>query len=195
MIVIGIDPGLNGAIARINGSESSVWDLPTMTVDRNGKARRAINPDALARMLKDIVGIQRDGDAVVCVERAQSSSQMGVTSSFNYGSGYGLIIGVLAAIAVPRKTVPPATWKRAMGLIQHGTPKIGRAKAGSKHTALELARRLYPALAAQLSREGDHNRAEAVLIAHYACEEHEGGALFRGEPAIAPKSQLTQMDF
>jgi len=40
--VIGIDPGLSGAVAVLYGDTLRVVDMPTMTVERNGKAKRQV---------------------------------------------------------------------------------------------------------------------------------------------------------
>jgi hypothetical protein len=42
--IIGIDVGLNGAIAMMRGETlTGVVDMPTVTLDRNGKAKRQIS--------------------------------------------------------------------------------------------------------------------------------------------------------
>ena len=48
---IGIDPGLSGAVAIISDDSLKVFDMPTMTVDRNGKAKRQVSANELAELL------------------------------------------------------------------------------------------------------------------------------------------------
>lgn len=84
--------------------------------------------------------------------------KQGVSSTFQTGYGYGVIIGVLASLAIPYHEVSPGVWKRAMGLV--GTDKAA---------ARALARSWWPTAA--LSRVKDHGRAEALLIARYGQKE------------------------
>ena len=53
MIYIGIDPGLNGAIAFLDTEKGhlSVVDMPTFEVKRNNKAKREVSPHGLADVL------------------------------------------------------------------------------------------------------------------------------------------------
>jgi hypothetical protein len=40
---IGVDPGLSGAIAVMSSESLKIFDMPTMTVERNGKAKRQVS--------------------------------------------------------------------------------------------------------------------------------------------------------
>ena len=53
MIFIGIDPGLNGAIAFLNVEKGhlSVVDMPTFEVKRNNKLKREVSPHGIADVL------------------------------------------------------------------------------------------------------------------------------------------------
>ena len=48
---IGIDPGLSGAIAVLTDDTLQIHDMPVMTVDRNGKAKRQVSANDLAELL------------------------------------------------------------------------------------------------------------------------------------------------
>ena len=51
---LGIDVGLNGAIALVvDGELVSVVDMPTVTLDRNGKAKRQVSVPELVQIVKD----------------------------------------------------------------------------------------------------------------------------------------------
>lgn len=135
-IIIGIDPGVTGAIGWLRGGLfSTVADMPG-------------NPADLADLL-------RGNEGVFIVEQAQAMPKQGVSSTFKTGQGYGQILGVLAALRLPYRTVTPAVWKRSMGLS-------GKDKDASR----ALARSLWPD--APLGRVKDHGRAEALLIAEWA---------------------------
>jgi hypothetical protein len=53
---IGIDPGLSGAIAIISPENLKIFDMPTMTVDRNGKAKRQVSAIELAEIIYSYTG-------------------------------------------------------------------------------------------------------------------------------------------
>lgn len=191
MIIVGIDPGLNGAIASIDGDDVRIWDLPvaervmsTKTKAGNPKVRRSIDAERLARMLGNDVldNFLEPADAIVFVEWAQASPGISPVAAFNYGEGFGLIRGVLAHLGVPMRLVRSSVWKKALGLTRpKGERDIDDATGfglGDKDAALELARKLYPGIGHGLRLKGNDGRAEALLIAHYGCEqlEEERGA-------------------
>jgi hypothetical protein len=69
----------------------------------------------------------------------------------------GVIQAVLDVAGFESRAVQPQTWKALFGLG-------GADKADS----LSMARTLYPGLAVELRLAKHHNRAEALLIAHFA---------------------------
>ena len=104
---IGIDPGLSGAVAVINGTDSlQLFDMPTMTVERNGKAKRQVSATELAEILYTM----KTESCHVFVERVSAMAGHGVTSVFSFGRSFGMIEGILAALHMPVTYVAPATW-------------------------------------------------------------------------------------
>ena len=146
---IGIDPGLDGAVAVL--PDLAVYDVPTAEVG----GRREYVPVAMARLLRDLT----DGEETVfvAIERVQPFPKAGVVPMFRLGLGLGLWLGVLGALALPYDLVRPQDWKAAM------LPGRQKEKEAGRVRALEL----WPALAAELARKMDHNRADALLIAEY----------------------------
>ena len=67
----------------------------------------------------------------------------------------GAIESVIECLNYPMEQIAPQTWKKQFG--------IGSDKA----KALETARKLYPEAQGDLKRQKDHNRSEAVLLAHW----------------------------
>lgn len=160
MIVIGIDPGLTGACAFINTrtNAAAVFDLPTMELPGNGMIRRKIDGLALAQLLR--IHAPLDEDAAAFLEQVGvMGGPKGKTNALQIQGSLcrtlGAIEAVLECFRRPPTMVQPQVWKRSYGLA--ADKELARAKAGA----------LYPALAADLKRVKDHNRAEAVLIAHY----------------------------
>lgn len=146
---IGIDPGATGAIAIIWGdTDVDIHDWP-------GDER------ALDSLLIRIA----DSCTVECavLEYQQAMPGQGVTSMFKLGVNYGMWLSAIAARQWPLKIVRPSCWKKGFGY----PPK---EKADGKQHSLTLARQMYPQAARLLARKKDHNRAEALLLAHYAKE-------------------------
>jgi crossover junction endodeoxyribonuclease RuvC len=154
---IGIDPGLSGAIAIISPENLKIFDMPTMTVERNGKAKRQVSAAELAEMLYLYSG----RDCHVYCERVSAMAGQGVTSVFSFGRSFGMIEGILAAFKMPVTFVPPATWVKAVGR--------GQGKDASRARAMEL----FPSDQDQFKRVKDDGRADAALIAYWG-SRHAG---------------------
>jgi crossover junction endodeoxyribonuclease RuvC len=148
---IGIDPGLSGAIAVITDDTLQIHDMPVMTVDRNGKAKRQVSANELAELLNLYAG----KDCHVYVERVSAMAGQGVTSVFSFGRSFGMIEGILAALKMPVTFVAPATWTRAIGRSP--------GKDASRARAMEL----FPNYEYFFKRVKDDGRADAALIAHW----------------------------
>ena len=154
---IGIDPGLSGAIAIISTESLKIFDMPTMTVERNGKAKRQVSASELAEMLYLYSG----RDCHVYCERVSAMAGQGVTSVFSFGRSFGMIEGILAAFKMPVTFVPPATWVKAVGR--------GQGKDASRARAMEI----FPSDQDQFKRVKDDGRADAALIAYWG-SRHAG---------------------
>lgn len=149
MLVVGIDPGLTGAIGVV-GDELRVTDMPVRTL-RSG---RSVCPHGIADVMRGIA--MHAGTLQVYVESSSARPGQGVSSTCNTCRGAGLIEGVLAALDIRYTLVPASAWKRNLGLL-------GAPKQASRSRAMQL----FPGLSDQLTRVKDHGRAEALLIAEY----------------------------
>jgi crossover junction endodeoxyribonuclease RuvC len=146
--IIGIDVGLNGAIAMLNGeSLHDVVDMPTVTLDRNGKAKRQISIPELVAIIDDF-----KPDEAYC-ERVFAMSGQGVTSVFSFGRSLGAIEGILGARLIKTTLVTPQAWQKAMG--------VSGGKDGARARAMEV----FPWSAGLFKRVKDDGRADAALIA------------------------------
>ena len=155
---VGIDPGLSGAIARLDGvsGEVRIEDVPTFEIKRNGKAKREIDYHSLARILDDMT--KEPGTRIV-IELVSSMPGQGVSSVFAFGKAFGVLIGVSAATFCPIEFVSPAKWKREMG--------VTASKDGSRAKASMM----FPRYSDMWRRAKDDGRAEALLIALYASRQ------------------------
>lgn len=159
-VYVGIDPGLDGAIAIIDldRTEVLVCDTPTIGVDKPSGHRREYNEGMMRSIIQGF--ISRVGGSpmrVECgLENVHAMPGQGVRSMFTMGVGSGTWRGMLAMAGVPYKLVTPQTWKKYHGLI-------GSDKEASRLLAIQG----HPNVADRLARKKDHGRAEALLLADF----------------------------
>ena len=153
MIIIGIDPGINGAISIIENKKIlEVYDTPTMIDGKKNK--RQINSAQVTNIIKERINDEKEG--IVVVEQVNAMPGQGVTSMFNFGQSFGVIKGICAALSLPIYFVRPTKWKKHFNLIKTN-------KDASRTKVIEA----YPELSSKLHRKKDSNRADAILIALY----------------------------
>jgi crossover junction endodeoxyribonuclease RuvC len=151
--IIGIDPGISGAIAAYDGSNVYVEDVPTIAIKKTkGKGEKnVINMAGLA----DLFNFMFAGADHAYIERVGPMPGQGVTSMFNFGGAYYALQMGVAMMQTPYTLISPVEWKAKMGLNSDGEK--------SRMRALQL----FPRQAAYFQRKMDHNRAEAGLLAWY----------------------------
>lgn len=153
MSVMGIDPGVKGALALIDpvACTVAVIDMPLEagtkgkdTVSATGvvQAIRAANPDA------------------VFLEKVSASPQMGVTSAFSFGEGFGVVKAGSLALGSSLWLPRPQEWKS-----QTKTPKDKKQATTRASQIVPSCHKLFYG-----PRGGAFDgRAEAVLLAFYGC--------------------------
>jgi crossover junction endodeoxyribonuclease RuvC len=145
---LGIDVGLNGAIALVvDGELISVVDMPTVTLDRNGKAKRQVSVPELVQIVKDFDPTE------AYVEKVFAMAGQGVTSVFSFGRSLGVVEGVLTTLKIKTTLMTPQTWQKGLGMTG--------GKDGSRARAMEL----FPEQTALFKRVKDDGRSDAALIA------------------------------
>lgn len=147
MIYLGIDPGLDGALAAIVPDGLEVYDTPTYR-DEKGKRRYST-----ARMSKVLASLKERGLMFATIEAVHAMPGQGVTSMFSMGYGLGLWHALFVAHEIAWDAVSPQRWKKAFGLDS------------DKDKSRTLAQSLFPG--EFFNRKKDHGRAEAALIAEY----------------------------
>lgn len=161
MILLGIDPGLSGALAWLDhdGNVLAIEDMPTHELKRGGKIKRDIDRHRLAALL-DLSSPHRPGH--VFIEQVGAMPGQGVTSMFAFGKTYGIVLGAVAAKGLPSSEVTPAVWKKRLGL------------ATGKDAARKRASELLPGAAHRWPLVKHDGRAEAALIALYGARSLAG---------------------
>ena len=156
MKIIGIDPGLSGAIAILEHKKVlNIFDMPVMSEGKKNK--KQLNSALLVSLLRE--NIVKDQEAVVVVEQVNAMPGQGVTSMFNFGQTFGAIKGICAALELPIFFVRPSKWKKHFELINS-------SKDSSRTKAIEM----YPKLSNQLTKKKDVNKSDAILIARFFSE-------------------------
>lgn len=159
--IIGIDPGLHGAIAVLwPDGHLDVRDTPTAVVK---KTKREYLTGGMAAVVREVVALSPDATAVL--ERGIAMPRQSSSTTYTTGRGGGLWEGLLAGMGVGYELVEPRKWKRAMGLV------TGADKGASR----VLAQRLFPKHAELFSRVKDDGRAEAALMAEFGRRNSAGG--------------------
>jgi crossover junction endodeoxyribonuclease RuvC len=184
---LGIDPGISGAVAVIEGSDVTFYDTPTVQVKAGKSVKNQMDPFACAEIVRKYSN-GPIGSTMVTIEKVapmpsfkgkeegEAPASMGVTSAFNFGWGYGVWIGICATLNVPYMLAHPATWKRRILSDMDKGKDAGRVKA----------MQLYPHIASQLSRKKDHGRADSLLLARY-------GQLMQGEMPATVEPMATTL--
>ena len=158
MIIVGIDPGIAGAICFFsNGNVIDVIDMPTMAEGKKNK--KQVNGRQIFNEIKFVKNKFLNEDIEVVVEQVSAMPGQGVTSMFNFGQTFGAIKGVCAALGLPIFFVRPSKWKKHFELINS-------SKDSSRTKAIEM----YPSLSNDLSKKKDVNKSDAILIARFFSE-------------------------
>ena len=142
---MGIDPGLKGGIAYITKGGTAAIPMPVTGGDIDGHQ--------IAAHLRDI------SPTIVIIEKVHSMPKQGVSSTFKFGMGYGLVIGVCETLGIPYRLVTPQAWKK--------TVLAGTAK--DKNSAVAFVRRAFPAidLSPGRKRVPHDGMADAMCLAEY----------------------------
>ena len=155
MRIIGIDPGLSGAIAVLD--DLKIFDLFDMPIMPEGKKNKnQLNSAQLVNIIKRHI---HTNSTFVIVEQVSAMPGQGVTSMFNFGQTFGAIKGISATLKLPIFFVRPSKWKKHFELIN-------ASKDSSRTRAIEM----YPKLSNQLSKKKDVNKSDAILIARFFSE-------------------------
>ena len=156
MKIIGIDPGLSGAIAFLEDNKVlGIFDMPVMSEGKKNK--KQLNSAQLVNIFRE--NMNNEEETIVVVEQVNAMPGQGVTSMFNFGQTFGAIKGVCAALNLPIFFVRPSKWKKYFELLNS-------SKDASRTKVIEM----YPKLSNQLTKKKDVNKSDAILIAKFYSE-------------------------
>jgi crossover junction endodeoxyribonuclease RuvC len=160
-MIVGIDPGLSGALFFLDPNQPSIGeaiDIPVHLLTRGGKKKRELDIAGLI----GILSLCRLTHAFV--EQVGAMPGQGVSGVFAFGKVFGILLGVIASRSIPLSLVPAVSWKRVLG--------VPRAKDGARARASQL----LPEAGHQWPLRKHDGRAEAALIALYGARQLSGSA-------------------
>jgi len=151
MRVLGIDPGLQGALATWDGKQLTVIDVPIVKARARGNE---INLPALADVVRKLTPFD-----FAYVERNSVRPKEGISSAQKNGLVAGILLGCVAMCCRKIERRTPTQWKRDMNLTKD--------KNYSRTRAIEE----FPDYYDLFARKKDHGRAEAALLALYGYKQ------------------------
>ena len=153
MIIIGIDPGVSGAICILtDGKITEIYDMPTMIDGKKNK--KQVNGAEITNIInKELVN---EKDINVVIEHVSAMPGQGVTSMFNFGQSFGVLKGICAALKLSVHFIRPVKWKKHFNLIN-------TEKDASRTKVIEV----FPYISSKISKKKDANKADAILIARF----------------------------
>ena len=155
MLIIGIDPGISGAICFLkNGKIIDAIEMPSMAEGKKNK--KQVNSSQIFNEISLRIKSLNKNEIKVVIEHVSAMPGQGVTSMFNFGQSFGVLKGLCSAMQLSTYFIRPAKWKKYFGLIK-------TEKDASRTKVIEI----FPYISSQLSRKKDSNKADAVLIASF----------------------------
>jgi crossover junction endodeoxyribonuclease RuvC len=158
--IVGIDPGLHGGIAWTAEEGRLMCAIP-MPIMPKGNDKHDLDLYEIVRWIKGLGKID-----LAVVERATAMPKQGVVSMFTFGKGYGMLLGMLAALDVRVEDAPPITWKK---IILANTAK-------DKDAAIFRTLNLYPHLRESVwydkKKKFPDGVADAVCLVDYGIHRY-----------------------
>ena len=155
MIILGVDPGLDGAFASWDGNSLVLY---AMSAIKAGNKGRELNLSAM----NDAIDLLFPLISHSFVEKISSRTNQSTVATFKQGTTYGQQLGALSARRFPTTKVPPKTWKIAMQVT------------ADKESSMARACELFPGQATKFYGPKGGKKdglAEAALIAYYGYQK------------------------
>lgn len=146
MQYLGVDVGVSGGLALVDADGVCLWAVKMPATDA------------------DLFALMPHMETRAVLEKVHSSPQMGVTSAFTFGAGYGRCRMALTASRIAFDELLPQRWQRLLGGLSGGDKRLLKARAQA----------LYPTVKLTLAT------ADALLLATVARRLHLGVAATPG---------------
>jgi crossover junction endodeoxyribonuclease RuvC len=161
MTIIGIDPGLGGALVIMTPTASyypAYQTMPTIGAEKG----KILNLGVIIELLS----LWNNGTVAVYLENVHSMPQQGVASSFKFGRGLGQVEGICAALNLPVHYVTPQAWKKLI--------LAGLDWRGNKAMTLQYAKSAWPRIEWPRNQQTAIGIADALCIAEFGRREQMG---------------------
>lgn len=180
--VIGVDPGLSGGLAAIElgpRGEPQNLNVIAMPTKPGPVGRRDVHGSEVGAFFNYYI---TEGDVLLAaVESVHAMPKQGVTSAFNFGKGYGKILGILESLDIPLAEPTPVQWQNLVlaGMKTKTRKKKKKVKGAAKSNtdrrdkdiSIRFVLNTFPKVrlkATEKSTTSHDGMAEAVCIAEYA---------------------------
>ena len=157
MIVLGIDPGLNGGLAFLSDDKIDLYIMPTI-------AGKDFDIQGIKMLLNQYK------PSLTILEQQISMPGQGLSSTLQTGKGFGILLGLLAALEMPHQVIPAKMW-------QHKLFTGVSAKLDTKAKSEIVAKRIFPKADFRRSdraRVAADGLTDAACIAEFARRLHLG---------------------
>jgi crossover junction endodeoxyribonuclease RuvC len=151
MTLMGIDPGVTGAIAFYEPGIKYTLAVYDMPADDQGDLDLGFILELMDMHRPDLCVMERVA-AMTYIDGRGVRRGQGAAASFNFGMNYGKLFGLFAG-RVDLITVAPAVWKAKLGLSR------------DKNKSREKAAQLFDSHTGLFKLKKHDGRAEAALLA------------------------------
>lgn len=105
-IYIGIDGGFSGGLSAIQ--DQKILELIVMPTIQSTKSKKEYDIYEIVEFFK------RYPTAIVILEKAHAMPKLGTVQAFNFGRGFGMMLGLLYALKMKNFVVHAKTWQKEM---------------------------------------------------------------------------------
>lgn len=190
-VYVGIDPGSTGAFAFVFGKHACTVDMPTVSVTRNktkNSKRNVLDAPTIVRLFDalkargDDFRVMAEHAVPTVVGRGPAKGAKGsVTGAKGSATGrFSARNQVYVAFYTAQFSAPWELFCAARGMaFAHIAPSAWKKRlklsTKDKSASIRLAQQLFPGVIN--GAKADHNRAEALLLAHFARLEWRDAAV------------------
>lgn len=164
-VVVGIDPGVSGAIAVITKARHVLYleRMPWHPVGQGKHPRKEVSAAELFGVLKR----WEEHEPILILEWPQVLPKWGAQTGHSLGFAKATVKTLGVVLGYRILTPSPQIWKKAMAVPTSST------MAGRKAAARSIVSDLYPGVV--LPSDRNENLAEALLLAEYGLRLHARG--------------------
>lgn len=170
-LVAGVDPGVGGAIA-VYDTESRtlafIEDLPFWHEAVGAKKRKRLDKTALSELCDNLFTL---GVRLVVMESVGGRPGQSASAGFSFGFAVGLIYSSLFDAKIIIETVPPARWKKMLGVPGKAGGKGASEKKEAHGSIIAKVEQLFPEQRDLFRTPRGKflmDRADAALLAKFA---------------------------